>query len=809
MKKGKSDFETTVKYSAEDSIVMDVATQIVRLYGRAKVTYGAISLEAHHIDLNYRTNMVHAEGTQDSTGRAIGTPVFKDGAETYQAGAMRYNFKSKKASIQGVVTSIGDANIRGDQIKKDPENNAYIAHAKYTTCNLAHPHYYINAEKIKMVHNRQVVTGPFNLVIADIPTPLGFPLGIFPIIKKKENGTSGIIFPTYGEEPRGRGFFLRQGGYYWAASPYVDFQFLGELYSKGGWGLQTIANYNKRYRYTGSINIRFNKRLVGDEGFENKAEDFWIDWSHRPVPRGLSTFSASVSAGTSKFNARNSFDANSYLSNQFRSSISYSTSFRNTPFRLTANLNHDQNVRTGIVNLILPSVNLSMNRLYPFRRELSIKKGWWETISVGFDLNGSSRFTNAAQSTGSFPFIVSNASTDSLIGFNLGNANELIKRAQIGATYTVPVSASLKVLKYFSLNPNLNLQGYLYPRRLNYTYVHPYSTSFNDPFVGAVKVDTVSHFSMPFTFTSGISLTTRVYGTYQINGKRLQAIRHTLIPNIGLSFSPDFSQEQFGNYQRVQTNSQGDYQYISRYQNFYFGSPGLGRTGAVGFGITNTVEAKVRAKDDSTGKKFEKVSLLNNLSISGSYNILADTNRLSPIAISANTRFLQRFDVNAGAALDPYAYVPSATSTSGRRTRFYTWETGKGIGQISNAYLNINTSFKPPGARKKEKETRNAIDNSDAISDAEKQILKQNLIEYVQFDIPWSLNVSYTLNYTKAGLATSTIVQSANFSGDFSLTPKWKFGFSTGYDFAHKGISYTSVNVFRDLHCWEMASTLR
>lgn len=797
--KKKRDIETTVKYTSRDSIGLDAVNQVTRLYGEARITYGEITLEADYIEFNYRNSLVYAKGITDSTGKVIGTPVFKNGSETYNADEIRYNFKSKKAVIQGVVTQQGEGYIHGRQVKKDPEDNLYIRDAIYTTCNLKHPHFHINANKIKVVHDKQIVTGPFNLVIADIPTPLGFGFGLFPFSKKR---VSGIIVPTYGEEPRQRGFFLRDGGYYWATNEHMDMRFLGEIYSKGGWGLTLQSTYRKRYTYDGSLNLRFNKRITGDEGFKQKAEDFWIDWSHRPTTRGLSSFSASVSAGTSKFNSRNSRDVNSYLSNTFRSSVNYATSFRNTPFRMGINLQHDQNTQTGVVNLTLPAMNLSMNRIYPFKpKSGSGSGGWQETISFGFDFNGSSRISNAARQSSSFPFEVATTgdAKDTTVAFNLNNFSTLLDRAQIGGNYSIPLSASLKLFKYFSLNPSISLQGYVYPQRLSYRY---------QPNEGTVAVDTIKGLSNAYSFSTSMSLNTRIYGTYNFKGEKLQAIRHTMIPSVSLSYTPDFSDPSYGFYQRIQVNQRGDILPVSRYNGFLYGGPGGGKSGNVGFSLNNTLEAKIRAKDDSTGKKFEKVSLLNSFNFSGSYNLLADSMNLSTISISANTRILKKADISFSSSLDPYVYIPdpfNRTNETGVKSSKYAWQAGKGIGIGNLSFVNvaIGTSFKP-GGKKTDEAKKERVDKTNATED-EKAVIMNNPDAYVDFNIPWSLTVSYSLNYSKPGLSKGQTTQTMNFSGDVSLTPKWKIGFSSGYDFVAKGISYTQVNIHRDLHCWEMS----
>ncbi|MES2730383.1 MAG: putative LPS assembly protein LptD [Bacteroidota bacterium] len=797
---------------------MDAATKITRLYGEASVNYGNTSIKAGYIELNYVSNLIHATGTKDSTGKITGAPIFQEGSENYNADEMKYNFKTKKAVIKGVVTKQGEGFVQGQQVKKDPENNLYIRDAIYTTCDLKHPHFHISAKKIKLVHDKQVVTGPFNLVIADIPTPLGFPFGVFPMTKHKPNGTSGIIVPTYGEEPNGRGFFLSQGGYYLALSQYVGLTLLGEIYTRGDWGLSAQSTYKKRYRYDGSFNLRFNVNHFENatDGSVSSNQAFWIDWSHRPVQRGLSSFSASVNAGSTKYNNRNSYDVNQYLAGQFQSSISYSTAFRGTPFRAAINLRESQSTQTGQVDLTFPSLSLNMNRIYPFKTQNSTGKGWWETISFGFDFSGSVQLSNKVRSEGAFPFVVYKAvgekKDSTLLPINSANFGELWKRAQIGGNYAIPISATLKLFRYFSLNPSISLQGYVYPYKMNYIY-HPDTRS--------VKVDTVPGFSNAYNFSTSVSFNTRVYGTFNLNGKTIQSIRHTLIPSISLGYSPDFSDPSFGFYQWVPVTGahQGiytqrppdvvikDYRLLSRYQGFMNGGPSGAQSGNIGFSLNNTLDAKMRTKGDTTGKKFEKVPLLNSLGLNTSYNLLADSLNLSPISLSTNTTILKSFSVSASATVDPYHYQADRIVTSnqvGTQTKFYAWQRGEGLGQISNANISLSKSFKPGGVKKTDDAQKKRIEDADApVEDKAKILANPNL--YVDFNIPWTLNVSYSFNYSKQGLSKKSVSQALSFNGDVSLTPKWKIGFSSGYDFERKGISYTSVNINRDLHCWQMS----
>ncbi|MDO1447295.1 putative LPS assembly protein LptD [Rhodocytophaga aerolata] len=810
----KGDIQTTIKYSATDSVITEVGSQITRLYKDAKVTYGEITLEAAYMEVDMRRSEVYAAGVEDSTGKLVGIPKFKNGAEEYQSEAMKYNFKTKRAIIDKIVTQQGEGFVHGQTVKKDAENNMYVGGGLYTTCNLTHPHFHIRAGKIKVVHEKQIVTGPFNLVINDVPTPLGFAFGIFPFIKKKPNGSSGIIFPVYGEEPRDRGFFLRQGGYYWAASPYFGVSLLGEIYSRGGWGLNLQSQYKRRYSFGGNIDLRFSRRKSGEEGFQSTGEDFWVTWSHVPETRGTGRFSASVNAGTSTFNQRNAYsygltqDLSRRINPTFNSNVSYSNSLLKGAVTFGMNARHDMNTVTGVMNMTLPDLNVSVTRIFPFKRQNSVKKAWYETIGFSYQFNGSNRLTNsplsAATSLAGIPIGNAPEQNDSVIGFNFANLPELWRRAQIGARHTIPVSMSLKLFKYFSLNPSFNYTETWYPQKLDYRF---------NPTDQTIIIDTLRGFHRSYTYNASAGLTTNIYGLFNINGKRIQAIRHRMTPNVGFSAQPDFSRDRFGFYQNVQIA--GTYltepekeqiRKISRFQNTTFGIPGQGRSGSVSFSLTNNFEAKLRPKTDSAGAKPEKVSIIDNFSLNTSYNLAADSLNLSPLNFAARTKILKT-DINFNMTVDPYMYRMvniNGTSTAVKVNEF-AWNNGKGLGQIVNAGMFFSKSFSPGGEKKRK------IEPTEDMTETERDELDRinnNIDQYVDFTIPWSLSFAYSLNYSKPNVQKPIVSQTLSFNGDLKVTDKWKISFNSGYDFVNKGIiSTTSLNIHRDLHCWEMVAS--
>jgi lipopolysaccharide assembly outer membrane protein LptD (OstA) len=857
--KPQGDIKTAIRYNAKDSIVYDIANKLVYLYGNAKVTYGEINLEAEQIQINQKTNVMSANGVPDSTGKLLGIPKFKNGAENFEAKRISYSPKTQKGIIYEVVTQQGEGYIHGEMVKKNTEGDLFIGHARYTTCNLAHPHFYINANKIKMVRNKQIVTGPFNFNISDIPLPVGFAFGLFPINTKSRK--SGIIFPTYGEESSqgGRGFYLRNGGYYWAASEYANLVFMGEIYSKGGWGMNISSQYIKRYAFTGTTGIRYNRRKQGDEGQQTNIDDIWLNWSHTPQTRGTGRFSASVNAGSNGFNRRNNLSdptGSVRLSTSFNSNISYSKTFPGTPFSLSATVRHDMNVQTRIMNLTLPDISVNMNRIYPLNFGSITSSGgkWWQTLNVGYTLRGSQLLSNVNTSTGSFSFPVDYNSfvvsgerqvrRDTLSFLN--DFPTILKNAQLGVVHNLPFSLTLKLFRYFSLNPSFNYTETWYPRRLDYRY---------NPETGKVRVDTIQKFSRFYSYNFSAGVTTRVFGTFTFReGSRIQAIRHTLIPSVSFSYTPDFGAERFGFFQKLQlygdpltrlitTGKANDPQFtqlVSRYNGFFLGQPSSGANGSISFSLSNTLEAKIKPKKkaanpaDTTTKvaegtkksKFEKLSILDQFGISAGYNLLADPLKnqfpLSPISLNAATRLLNnKLNISIFGGLNPYKYVldsvsfrdpnvvyqrqiPELVFQSRNLSNPYTSRaesamTTGGIGQLSNFNASLSTSLRPKGKTKKVKPIPGKVTEEQA------REINNNPNDYIAWDIPWDLSLSYAFSYSKIGFQKVQTTQTFNFNGNLSITQKWKVNFSSGFDFVRKQIAYTNIGINRDLHCWVMS----
>jgi hypothetical protein len=850
-----SNLQTTVNYSAKDSTLFDATGQIVELFGDAKVDYGDIHLTAAYIKLNWTTNEVFAKGRYDSTAKKmVGLPIFQDASGRYDTQEIRFNFKTKKGFIKGVITAQGEGNVRGKTVKKDAEDNLYIRNAIYTTCNLTTPHFHINASKIKVVHNKQLISGPFNLVINDIPTPLALPFGFFPIPKKNEIGTSGLIFPQYGEEPNGRGFYLRDGGYYFAISQYISMSLRGQIYSNGSWGLGLSSEYLKRYRFGGNFALSYarNRTTSLVDTATKPRNDFSIVWSHSPRPRGNSQFSANVNVSSNSYNQLNtSLTSGRYVSNAANSGVNYSHKFGQY-VTSSANINVSQNFGkyNPVTNLresgqtnISSGFNLGVAQIAPF----ALKGGtgrWFESFRLGLDFNAQATVNNTLRTVDitnlGFPVVTSLTirgdtlqrlrdslaavanqeiyTNSNLIPMTVENLPTILKNAQVQSRYSIPISLpNFKLARYLNFTPGVSLSGDVYTKSLQYTYL---------PDRKAVKVDTASGISATYFLSFSASMNTRAYGTFFIRAGRLEAIRHTIAPSISVSYTPDLSSaftttlSQFRDpYDTTKVLK------ISRYRGLG-GTAGAssftGRAAAISYNIVNQIEMKVRARSDSAKEEFEKVSLFDNISLSGSYNPYAPQFKFSQVNFSANTQILKKVSFNFSAVFDPYAYSADAKTPTGvyyvpdqsilyqtgpyvntfrlNKIDKLAITQGQGLAHLQNLNFYLSTQFAPKDS-KKPKVVPNAKTPTDA---AELRHMNRNPEDYVDFNIPWTVNLSYTFSLTKFTPIESQILQTLQVTGDLSLTPKWKFSLQTGFDFSAKAPSLTTITLHRDLHCWDM-----
>ncbi|MDI9862056.1 putative LPS assembly protein LptD [Flectobacillus roseus] len=826
--KKQDELETTVQYTAQDSTIMDTEKQIVYLYGDAKVTYGNISLQADFIKLNWAINQVDANGTMDSTTKKVkGKPVFKQGNDEYNADEIKYNFKSRKALIQGIVTQQGEGYVQGKKVKKDDEDNLYIRNAIYTTCNLAQPHFHINASKIKIVGKKEIVAGPFHLELNNIPLPIGLPFGFFPYRPPQESGTSGILMPTYGEEPSGRGFYLRDGGYYFALSPNIGVRATGEIYGNGSWGLGANSQYVKRYRYSGNFNVQYRKGISSDESTLDPTvrNDFSIQWSHSPQSRGNSSFSASVNVVSNSYNQYNSFVTSNYTSNATNSSVQYSKSFGQT-IRTGASMNISQNTTTKEITSAI-NYNFGLNQIQPFKKKKAVTERFMDQFRFGLDFTGSTSITNKValdnRSYLSLPYTVyrrvdptdtdlnkpvpitnstsTNLERDGVIGFNFDNLGTILSKGQTKMQYSIPISLpNIKLGRYINLTPGMSLSGNVYTRKYSYKFLNfnNFATSDSLRRLGAVKIDTTNGSFIDYQYAFTMSMNTRLYGTINFkNFGRLAGIRHVMTPSVSVSYTPDFTDTKYGFYQDVVlTNSSTGKKDTLRISAFNPTLTNVGsRSGGINFSLNNTIEAKVKAKSDTAAKEFEKITIIDNLSLSTNYNFFATKYKLAPVSFGATSR-VKKFDINIGGTLDPYVYqVNSNYGSVGEQLDEYMFSRGKGLANLSAFNMSIGKSFKPGGNKPK---------TSTSGTEGQMKQINRNIDSYVDWSVPWEFQFSYQYNYAKRGLAPAVTVSAVTFSGSVKMTEKWDFKVQSGYDFINKGVSLTNISIHRDLHCWEM-----
>lgn len=767
--------EDKVEYRSRDSIRFILEDQMVYLYKNCDIKYQKITLLADYVKINFDTKILYASGLPDSTGKIRGKPEFSDDGEEFRSKEMQYNFDTKKGLISEVITEEGDGFLHGAIIKKMPNDEINIKHGKYTTCNHEDPHFEFRFVKSKVIPDNKIVTGPAYLVIEDVPTPLVIPFGLFPNKKGQRNG---ILLPTYGESAN-RGFFFENFGYYLGISDYVDLELRGDIYTRGSWALKTRSNYTKRYKFRGSLGLRYAVNITGDPGSVDysKNRDYAINWNHQQSAKARpnSKFSANVNIVSSKFNQFNPTSASDYLSNTFQSSVAYQTSFAGMYF-LTASLNHRQNVITGDFNLTLPELSFSVNRFYPFRNKERVGKlKWYENISVQYRMNAKNQLNTY----------------DSLLF-----TEQMWEQLRSGIRHSIPISSSIKVLKHFNLTNTVKFEERWYMKKVSRDWVDDTLIQNGDTTVGYLDRDTSQGFFTVRDFSFSSNLSTRLYGMLSFRKGPVAAIRHVFSPAIGFSYRPDFSDPAWGYYDSY-IDGNGNEQTYSYYDGFLYGTAPRGRSGRVNFSLGNNLEMKVRSRKDTvTGMK--KIVLIENFSISTSYDLAKDSLRWSPLQLSGRTRLFRKLDVSYSSRWDPYV-----VNDQGRRVDEYELDVNDRLFRFDNSSWNFSLNWRL------NQEALQRDRKSEEGTDEELRMINENPEEFVDFSIPWNLTLSYTLRYiTNAEAVTeereSEITQTLSFNGDVNVTPKWKIGFRSGYDFQNKDFSYTSVDIYRDLHCWEM-----
>ena len=786
-----------INYDATDSMIVSIDGQKVYLYNEAKVKYQNIELEAYYIELDLDSKEIYAEGIPDSTGELTQKPIFRQGSEEYEIETLRYNFDTEKAFITRVVSSQGEGYIHSDKAKKIGEEVFITEKAKYTTCDADHPHFYLHLTKAKVVSDKKIITGPAYMVLEDFP--IYFPILPFGYFPNSPSYSSGILIPKYGEE-QNRGFFLRDGGYYWAASEYFDLAVQGDIYSKGSWGTRIKTNYKKRYKFGGNFGFDYGINKYGEKGLDTyqKNKQFKVIWSHSQDSKANpnQTFSASVNFSSSGYDKENAYNTNDYLTTTKSSSISYSRKFENTPFNMSANLRHSQNSKDSTLSLSLPEMTFSMAKVYPFRRKSrSGKIKFYEKFGLNYTGNLKNSIT---------------AREDEIL------EKSITEDWKNGIKHNIPISfPSFNLLKYVNFSPGISYNEKWYFKQFNYTYVEDGNFVGNPSGIpDDVRVDTITGFNRVYDYAYSLSTSTNIYGTFIPKNKnsKINAIRHKMTPSIGFSYRPDFGDEKYGYWQKVVRDST-DYYYDTNMGGVYGGSPGMGESGAISFSLNNSLEMKKLDARDSTKadaeQKFRKVKIIDNLSISSSYNLIADSLNLSPFSVRARTT-VAGVSINMNTTLDPYM-----VDENYRRIHKYAWNERSGLGKlgrVTRAGLSFGMNFK--SKNKKDKNNQNggqanaAVPNNGGDESApEDAPLLPIYDKYVDFDMPWDFGFDYSLNYSGPSKShpDGNVTQTLGMRGNLSITEKWKLSANTNFDIEAMEFSFTTFNLTRDLHCWNMS----
>ena len=834
-RRSKETFDDIIAYKAQDSMVL-LGQSLTYLFGESSIDYKDKGMDARFMRMNLDSNLVFAHYIIDSTGKASAYPKFRDGGESYEAKSLNYNFKTSKGYITGAVTQQGEGYITAERTKLVSNNCLFMEGGRYSTCdNHEHPHFYFQLTRAKARPQKNVVAGPSYLVLADVPMPIGLPFGFFPFNKTY---SSGIVMPKYGEESS-RGFYLREGGYYFAFNDYVDLSVTGDWYSLGSWGVNARSNYRKRYRYNGSFNMSYLTTKTGDRdvaGDFSQSKDFRISWTHTQDPKANpeQSFSASVNYSTSSYN-HNSLSTlyNPMVAGQNtkNSSINYSRTFTGTPWRLSASIDATQTSADSMVTMSLPNVSISMNRIYPFRRKQRVgAERWYEKISISY----SGQLRNSISTKENRLF-----------------RSSLTRDWQNGMSHNIPISASYKLLDYIdlTLGANYNERWYSYSSHKVY-----------DPDLDRTVWERDYGFHRAYDFNTSANLSTTLYGFFKpwsLFGDKVQMIRHRMTPRIGVSFTPDFGAPMWGFYETLSyTDKQGlpREERYSRYSDGHlFGGPGQGRAALITFGVDNNLEMKVKSQGDST-ETTKKISLIENLSLSSSYNLAADSFRLADINASINIRLSQSVNINLGGSFDPYLY--RHTTDANGVVREYRIDKirpfwGKRLGGLrstgtSFSYNLSNQTFeklraffsgKKSDKDKKGKEQADSTGhelNGPRPDGSESSLADQAARQggqqktsfygsqsdegeydadgYLKVSIPWTLSFSYGVNLARTSFDPVRddfnygLTHSLMFSGSIQPTKNWSFNFNASYDFIAKKIANMTIGISRDMHCWSLSA---
>lgn len=781
--------DAPIKGSHTDSLVYDAKNKHFYVHMGGDITYQDMNIKADYIKVGTESKQVHAEGViMDTVTKKPTRPVFKQSGAEYIADSMNYNMESGKALIKGVDTKDGEGTIMGGTVKKMKDNTIHMHQGKYTVCDAECPHFYLQMTKGTVVPNKQTVFGPAYMVFEDVPIFfLGLPFGFFP---QKQERNSGIIFPEIGEETV-KGFFVRNFGYYFAINDYVDLRLIGGIYTLGSWQLGAASNYAQKYKFRGNIGFDYASDKVGDEGSPDyiDTKNISIRWQHSQDPKFMpgSTFSASVNYTSSTYNKYNAQNMNDYLNTQTTSSVNYSKNWAGKPFALTVNAAMSQNSRDSTITMNLPSLNFNVTRIAPFKRKNPVgKERWYEKISFTYNFE--------------FKNDVNQLKEKDLF------KQKMFDDMKMGMRHSIPVSASFNVLQYINISPSINYNERWYFRKIEQRW---------DEEAEKIAFDTMRGFYRVFDYSASLSVNTKVYGTYTIKAKKPIMFRHILTPSLSGSFMPDNGSPYWSTVQRDASGATQDY---TPYAQEMYGAPSRGRTASMGFSLNNSLEAKFPSEKDSTG--YKKVKLIEQLSISSSYNFLADSMNLSPFNVNLSTNIGGKFPLNFTATFDPYSL-----DASGRKINKFLVSEG-GFLRMTNLAFSLGYSFQGGNKNAANSTGQPASNNQFNNNNLQQQTMLNNqdnffnqnqdnkpsardlakiaATQYYDFDIPWSFGFNYSFNYVNS-TGTPQLSQTVNFNGNVNITKKWAVSASAGYDFEMKKLTPGTIRVTRDLHCWQMS----
>lgn len=820
-KKKKSGIDAPVKYEAQDSLVYEAKSNTAHLYGAAEVSYENMNLKSDKIYMSLDSSLVHATGSADSTQKAgiKGRPVFTMGQDKYDTDTMAFNFKSKKGIVRNAYTQQEDGYLVSKVSKRNDKGELFLAHGRYTTCDKEHPDFYIALSRAKVRPGKDVIFGPAYLVVADVPLPLAIPYGFFPFTKSY---SSGFIMPSYGDE-NNRGFYLRDGGYYFAVSDKWDLKLLGEIYTKGSWGISAASNYRKRYKYSGSFFAAYQDTKTGDKGMPDfqEQESFKLQWSHRQDSKAnpFSSLSASVNFATSSYERNNltsMYNPQAMTQTTRTSSVSWSTTFSSIGLSLSTSANLSQDMQNSTISLTLPDINVSVSRFYPFRRKHRVgEERWYEKISMSY----TGQMSNSIQTKE-----------------NLLLHSNIVKDWHNGMQHDIPVNASFTLFKFINVTPSFNFTDRMTMSKVEKSWNQATQTEV---------ADTTYGFHNIYNWSMGVSANTKLYGFYipnrKIFGDKIQAIRHVFTPQVSFSYAPDFGSARYGYYQTYQkTDRDGNVSLVeySPYSTGLYGPPGKGRTGSVSWDVSNNIEMKVKSDKDSTG--FKKISLIDELGASMSYNMAARRQPWSDLSMRIRLKWWKNYTFNLNAVFATYAYELDENGKPyvGDRTE---WGCGR-FGRFQGMSQNISYTLNPEKIKKLfsgkdvEKDDDKNHDDEDIDTNIESNIddamekgrrgadKKKNGGKastdddgYLPFSMPWSLTFGYgiTMREDRGGRFDKKsmrypykFTQTLNVSGNLRISDGWNISFSSGYDFENKQISMTTASLQRDLHCFNMSCSV-